>query len=100
MLELILVIIVGIVPPLLSLLMIRQAKQRWQTRLRRVSRTDWYYRYQRSNFEQSVNEHNQSVDIATIGETSCIYNARSPYIRCAINPTGPCVGCKYYQKNI
>jgi Family of unknown function (DUF6464) len=29
-----------------------------------------------------------------IGDATCIYNARSTLIRCAINPAGPCEGCK------
>jgi Family of unknown function (DUF6464) len=28
-----------------------------------------------------------------IGSLSCEHNARSPYLRCAINPCGPCDGC-------
>lgn len=32
-----------------------------------------------------------------IGDLSCIFNARSPYIRCAVNPTGLCQDCRYYQ---
>ncbi|WP_202895402.1 DUF6464 family protein [Iningainema tapete] len=35
--------------------------------------------------------------IKAIGDTSCQYNARSPYIRCAINPCGPCEGCIHYE---
>ncbi|MFQ4161699.1 MULTISPECIES: DUF6464 family protein [Nostocales] len=34
-----------------------------------------------------------------IGDISCCYNARSGYIRCAVNPEGPCEGCRYYQSN-
>lgn len=33
----------------------------------------------------------------TIGDTTCIYNARSPHLRCAINPSGPCKGCIGYS---
>ncbi|WP_445634532.1 hypothetical protein NSTC745_06355 [Nostoc sp. DSM 114161] len=33
-----------------------------------------------------------------IGDASCKWNARSPYIRCAINPDGECQGCKYYER--
>ncbi|AFY68560.1 hypothetical protein Pse7367_0244 [Thalassoporum mexicanum PCC 7367] len=33
-----------------------------------------------------------------IGDRSCIYNAKSRYIRCTVNPDGPCQGCKHYQK--
>ena len=32
-----------------------------------------------------------------IGDLSCQYNARSSYIRCAVNPGGPCEGCRFYQ---
>jgi hypothetical protein len=33
-----------------------------------------------------------------IGDPSCLYNARSPQLRCAVNPAGPCEGCKHYQQ--
>ena len=26
-----------------------------------------------------------------IGDHSCIYNAKSPLLRCAVNPVGPCI---------
>lgn len=32
-----------------------------------------------------------------IGEWSCLYNARSPLLRCAVNPLGPCESCPQYQ---
>jgi hypothetical protein len=32
-----------------------------------------------------------------IGDLSCNYNARSPYIRCAVNPDGLCQDCRHYQ---
>lgn len=33
-----------------------------------------------------------------IGDVSCRYNARSPYIRCAVNPGGLCEGCREYAR--
>jgi hypothetical protein len=33
-----------------------------------------------------------------IGDLSCSYNARSPYIRCAVNPDGLCQNCRHYQQ--
>ncbi|MGL6342041.1 MAG: DUF6464 family protein [Waterburya sp.] len=33
-----------------------------------------------------------------IGDTTCINNANSPYLRCAINPSGPCEGCVHYEE--
>ncbi|HEY9695760.1 MAG TPA: DUF6464 family protein [Trichocoleus sp.] len=32
-----------------------------------------------------------------VGDASCEFNARSELVRCAVNPTGPCAGCKYYE---
>ncbi len=32
-----------------------------------------------------------------IGDATCVYNARSTLIRCAIQPIGPCEGCKYWE---
>ncbi|MEM6838952.1 MAG: DUF6464 family protein [Cyanobacteria bacterium P01_C01_bin.120] len=35
-----------------------------------------------------------------IGDFSCEMNARSPHIRCAMNPCGPCGGCQFYEAKI
>ncbi|MDX2239147.1 MAG: DUF6464 family protein [Leptolyngbyaceae cyanobacterium bins.302] len=32
-----------------------------------------------------------------VGDLSCQFNARSPYLRCAVNPSGPCQGCSSYE---
>jgi Family of unknown function (DUF6464) len=32
-----------------------------------------------------------------VGDATCVYNARSTLIRCAIHPIGPCEGCKDYE---
>jgi hypothetical protein len=32
-----------------------------------------------------------------IGNASCRFNARSEIFRCAVNPEGPCQGCRYYE---
>jgi len=35
-----------------------------------------------------------------IGDFSCQMNARSPYLRCAVNPCGPCESCQLYEPPI
>lgn len=35
-----------------------------------------------------------------IGDITCDQNARSPYLRCAINPMGPCDGCREYAPKV
>lgn len=32
-----------------------------------------------------------------LGDPSCQFNARSPLLRCAVNPLGPCQGCAHYK---
>ncbi|MBW4580531.1 MAG: hypothetical protein KME42_13280 [Tildeniella nuda ZEHNDER 1965/U140] len=32
-----------------------------------------------------------------IGDHTCLYNARSELLRCAVNPSGPCDRCAHYQ---
>jgi hypothetical protein len=47
----------------------------------------------------TVDEFNSAFDKPQfIGDTSCLNNARSPYLRCAINPDGGCLSCKDYEK--
>ncbi len=45
-------------------------------------------------------EHNfpdEEVYLSYIGNPRCRFNAHSPYLRCAINPSGPCENCPDYQ---
>lgn len=35
-----------------------------------------------------------------IGDITCDLNARSPYLRCAMNPIGPCDGCHTYTSKV
>lgn len=32
-----------------------------------------------------------------LGNPNCLFNACSPLIRCAPNPSGPCRNCRYYE---
>mgnify|MGYP001050122045 CR=1 FL=1 len=34
-----------------------------------------------------------------IGDVTCRYNAGSELVRCAVNPDGPCAGCRAYEPN-
>lgn len=35
-----------------------------------------------------------------LGDANCRYNAHSELIRCAVNPSGPCGGCRFYDPKI
>lgn len=50
-----------------------------------------HQRMQRENRELR-----ESTKNSFIGDSSCRYSARSYYIRCGVNPNGPCEGCRDY----
>ena len=32
-----------------------------------------------------------------VGDSNCRFNAQSEILRCAVNPNGPCEGCRFYE---
>ncbi|MGF1479077.1 MAG: DUF6464 family protein [Cyanophyceae cyanobacterium] len=91
--ETILIVLLGLIPALLSIIAIRRTKRRWQTRFRQA-RTASFYRQVRSSYLSTPNE---AAPKPFVGDTSCRFNARSPYLRCAVNPDGPCEECIHYE---
>ncbi|PLZ96674.1 hypothetical protein CEN50_17755 [Fischerella thermalis CCMEE 5268] len=92
-----LVIAIGFLPSLFSLWLMRKTQARMRSHLRRVARN-----FPReiipvdSRPEPSDRYYLEGVGYL-IGDISCRYNARSGYLRCAVNPSGPCEGCRYYE---
>ena len=98
--KLALILLLSILPSIAYLSISRRAKERWQTRLRRARVSDSYYQ-QRLEINAYRHDRYSTGDRRNkyfIGDTSCINNARSPYIRCAINPEGPCEECSHFEK--
>ena len=94
MLDIIIILLVGVAPPILSL---------WV-----LHRTQAHYRQINSaaistpiclKLKAPVPVEMTCIDGFgyVIGKVSCKYNARSPYIRCAVNPCGPCQDCRHYD---
>ncbi|BAZ43593.1 hypothetical protein NIES4102_05940 [Chondrocystis sp. NIES-4102] len=115
--KLALILLLSILPSLVYLLIFRRAKERWQLRLRRAQILSVYhnteqsdynlYQYDNSSypvgeypFDQLRDSRRIPVTKYFIGDTTCVNNANSPYIRCAINPSGPCEGCVHYQEHL
>jgi hypothetical protein len=94
-LDTILVFLFGLTPPILSLWMMRRAKERMRARLRAV-RQQSFIRVPPLNQLPSDRYYLEGVGYL-IGDITCEYNARSAYIRCAVNPSGPCEECPHYQ---
>ncbi|MGK7946001.1 MAG: DUF6464 family protein [Microcystaceae cyanobacterium] len=82
------IILLACIPAIVSLFLIRKAKQRFHRRMRGIRQR---YSYRRSlDYPPSPPKY--------IGDITCAYNARSPYLRCAMNPCGPCEDCSSYEK--
>ena len=105
--QLALILVLSILPSLVYLLISKKAKKRWQARLRRphnlsnhrgyhsrLSRNSYY-----GNDSYPQRDRRRPVTKYFIGDTTCINNAHSPYIRCAVNPEGPCNECSHYEKH-
>ena len=106
--KLALILVLSILPSLVYLLISKKAKKRWQARIRRAHNFNAYHYDSRSrlnrNFSYGNDSHPQRdrrrpVTKYFIGDTTCINNAHSPYIRCAVNPEGPCNECSHYEKH-
>ena len=117
--KLALILLLSSLPSLVYLVIFCKAKERWRMRLRRsqilanypqrnhraLSHQDLYRNQSlrrgfadRDREDSSVNSHRRPVTKYFIGDTTCVHNAHSPYLRCAINPCGPCDECPHYEK--
>ncbi|HHP7230004.1 MAG TPA: DUF6464 family protein [Xenococcaceae cyanobacterium] len=92
--KLVFLLLLSLVPSLGYLLVYRKLKQQWEARLERVR---WIAHHQRIGTNSYPLEEGLELAVSYIGDISCRYNARSPYIRCAVNPCGSCQDCPYYQ---
>jgi Family of unknown function (DUF6464) len=70
-----------------------RARDRRLTVVEHSSNRRFYKRVNRDPEEQYI----EGVGYV-IGDLSCAYNAKSPYIRCAVNPDGLCQDCRHYHQ--
>jgi hypothetical protein len=89
------IIVLGLTPSLFSLWMMRQADARAQERLRMAMQSVATRGI--PSLRLPADHHYVEGVGYIIGDFTCQYNARSNYIRCAVNPFGPCQDCSHYQ---
>ena len=100
MLDIFLVFFLGLTPPILSLWLMRKTERHEQPI---VSVIDIAAAQRTRSLRESQEpilppEHHYIEGIGLlIGDVSCRFNARSAYLRCAVNPEGPCKGCSHYE---
>jgi type II secretory pathway pseudopilin PulG len=99
MLSILLILVLALMPPLLTWLLSKRMERRAQERLRAAIAAA--ERRQLQQLLRRSNDHQYVEGIGSlIGDFTCRYNARSPYIRCAVNPSGPCESCRSYESNL
>lgn len=92
MVETVIIFTVAMIPPLVSIWVMRQAQADANSRLQRAIEN------QAARWVRVDRPATQSQELGEfIGDRSCQYNAHSPYIRCAVNPQGPCENCSDYE---
>jgi hypothetical protein len=95
-LKTLLVIAIGFLPSLFSLWMIRKTRLRTRLRMRQAAMNLSGVRVRPIRIVEGDRYYLEGV-VYLIGDISCKFNAQSGYIRCAVNPSGPCQGCRYYE---
>ena len=93
-----LILIVGLLPAGVSLLVAWLIHEPFENEIRIAADTvarERLYRVTRQ--PRHPDEHYIEGIGWVIGDITCQLNARSPYIRCAANPFGPCKGCREYE---
>ncbi|MEC4819740.1 MAG: DUF6464 family protein [Scytonema sp. PMC 1069.18] len=92
-----LVIAIGFLPSLFSLWFIRKTQARTRSQFRRVAMTPLRRRVRQNTIPDIGDRYYLEGVGYLVGDISCQYNARSGYLRCAVNPSGPCEGCRFYE---
>jgi hypothetical protein len=96
MLVLLLLIAIGLIPPVLSAWLSLRAHRRIQAQFELALETSTNHRF-REWMQRHPDERYVDGIGFVIGDITCQMNARSPYLRCAVNPTGPCETCRLYE---
>ncbi|MDZ8053908.1 MAG: DUF6464 family protein [Aulosira sp. ZfuVER01] len=105
MLRTLVVIVIGCLPSLFSLWVIRKTHLRTRLRMRQAAMNFTGVRSRQTirpaDGDACGNSFGERYYLEgvgyLVGDISCKFNARSGYIRCAVNPDGPCQGCRHYE---
>ncbi len=89
------ILAIGLMPPLFSLWLLRRANEHNRQHLSLALES---YATRGLPLIRHDSDHHYVDGLGYImGDITCQFNARSPYIRCAVNPSGPCEQCSHYE---
>ncbi|MEL6453341.1 MAG: DUF6464 family protein [Cyanobacteria bacterium J06623_5] len=93
-----LIVVIGLIPALVSLILGLYARKSFQSNLQIAAD---YAARERLRHISTRPRHPEAHYVdglgLMIGDITCQLNAKSPFIRCAANPMGPCKGCRDYE---
>ncbi len=92
-----LIIVIGITPAVVSLVFGVYSRRHFQQNLHLATDFAIQERFHQTTHPRHPDEHYVEGMGLVIGDITCQLNARSPYVRCAANPFGPCEGCNQYE---
>ena len=94
-LQALVIVLMALLPAIFALVLMRKAESQARERLRRALRSP----IANGRSRQMLLPDHQYVEGVgyLLGDLSCQWNARSSYLRCAINPEGPCQQCTHYK---
>jgi len=96
-LKTLLILAIGLLPSLFSLWLMRKTQARTRSQFRRAATTIPRAQVQQNIRPDPSDRYYLEGVGYLVGDVSCRFNARSGYLRCAVNPNGPCEGCRYYE---
>lgn len=92
-----LILSIGITPMIISLIVGVYSRKHFQQNLQLAADFAAQERLNRALQSRNPDEHYVDGIGLVIGDITCQLNARSPYVRCAANPFGPCTDCSEYE---
>jgi hypothetical protein len=98
MFEAIVILMLGCVPSLLSLWVMRRAETQARASLRSALQEAAISPFRAVPHHLFAPDQRYIEGVGYIvGDITCRFNARSCYMRCAVNPFGPCQNCPAYE---
>ncbi|MEB3338741.1 MAG: DUF6464 family protein [Leptolyngbyaceae bacterium] len=100
MIEALLIFSISLIPSLVSLWLLRHTEVQTRNRLRTAMNTAAIRSLQSTRFPADHQYFDRQYFEGIghhMGDITCQFNARSAYIRCAVNPLGPCQECPHYR---
>lgn len=97
MFEAIAIVLVGFIPGFLSCVLLRKVHTHTRQRIYPAINLPTGRLYRSHPYLEAMDYHYVEGLGYMLGDITCQFNARSPYLRCTLNPAGSCKECPHYE---